>query len=157
MDSVRHSQQSQDRQSYISSQIGSSKILGSDILSEPFSYLQDDRKRKMEGTDIQKYLNKIFEGSKLDLIYSSKQDGDNAYIYHDRCDGSANTLTLIKTKSSTVNNCYHLFGGFRSSPIESDDMWKNDKQAFIFSVNKQKVMKAKNGNHAVCDYAYYGP
>ena len=111
--------------------------MGSDILSEPFYYMQDDnRKRKMDGSDIQKYLNKIFEGQKLDLIYSSKQDGDTAFMYHERCDGCPNTLTLVKTRSSTHNNCFHLFGGFRSMPIESDDLWKKDKQAFIFSVNR---------------------
>ena len=111
----------------------------------------------MDGADIQKYLNKIFEGQRLELIYSSKHDGDSAFTYHDRCDGCPNTLTLIKTKSSIVNNCYHLFGGFRSMPIESDDLWKKDKQAFIFSVNRQKIMKNKNGDHAVCDYSHFGP
>jgi hypothetical protein len=54
-----------------------------------------------------------FAGSAFELIYRGSRDGFSAKDFHDRCDGRASTVTLIKTPQGFV------FGGYTPSRWES--------------------------------------
>lgn len=77
--------------------------------------------------------------------------------FHSRCDGVANTLTVIKAA-----NTGHIFGGFTQQPWSSEDKYFTDPKAYIFSlVNRHerpfKVMCSKDGEFAIYGGVEYGP
>jgi len=90
------------------------------------------------------------------LLYRATRDGFSSQNFHTKCDGSANTLTIIKSTNGNI------FGGFtekaKSKPAQNFTV---DPKAFIFSlVNTEKrpfkVMCA-NSTYAIdCD-SYGGP
>jgi hypothetical protein len=68
----------------------------------------------------------------LKLIYRASEDGFSATDFHRRCDGYPNTLTIVKVKGN--NN---IFGGFSSLSWGTENNYKEDNDAYIFSlVNK---------------------
>jgi hypothetical protein len=91
----------------------------------------------------------------LKLQYRASRDGFSAQNFHTKCDGIANTLTVIKSE-----HC-NIFGGFTEKAWNSH--YKNylDPKAFIFSlVNKEnkpfKIMCTNGVDAIYCD-SYYGP
>ena len=89
------------------------------------------------------------------LQYRATKDGFSAENFHSKCDGIANTLTIIK---STTGN---IFGGFTEKAWDSSGKYYRDPKAFIFSlVNKEnkpvKVM-CTNGADAIYCQSYFGP
>ena len=92
---------------------------------------------------------------KLKLQYRASRDGFSAQNFHNKCDGIANTLTVIKSEHGNI------FGGFTEKAWNS--YYKNslDPKAFIFSlVNKEnkpfKIM-CTNGADAIYCHSSYGP
>jgi len=91
------------------------------------------------------------------LQYRATRDGFIGQNFHSKCDGIANTLTIIKSEHGNI------FGGF------TEKAWKSsstggcvaDPNAFVFSlVNKEnKPFKAvcTNSKEAICCYSYFGP
>jgi hypothetical protein len=75
--------------------------------------------------------------------------------FHSKCDGLANTLTIIKTNQS------YIFGGFTAKPWSIANSHVYDQNAFIFSlVNKNKKpikFKCSNPNYAIYCANNYGP
>jgi hypothetical protein len=117
-----------------------------------------------------------FRNKQFSLLWRGSRDGFSASEFHRRCDGHANTLTVI---FDTKGN---IFGGF--TPVE----WESGKyhykaddsqKSFLFTLKnphnipaKRFALKAKNGQNAIlcnpergpefgggcsgCDIAVYG-
>jgi hypothetical protein len=72
-----------------------------------------------------------FANKKWRRLYRGSQDGFRASDFHRKCDGCANTVTLVLTTKG------YVFGGFTSVPWESgrgDYMTDRTPESFIFSV-----------------------
>jgi hypothetical protein len=85
---------------------------------------------------------------KWSLLYRGTRDGFGAKDFHSRCDGHANTLTILK-----VNGSSNIFGGFTSVSWQSSakGYFKSDANAFIFSLtnkeNRPLKMKIDPNRH----------
>ena len=105
------------------------------------------------------YLMRLCEFSledKWTLIYRASEDGFGAEDFHSKCDGICNTLTLFKPNGSS-----NIFGGFTSVSWDTSNDYKEDLNAFIFSLvnqdNKPVKMKVCTAQYAIdCDSSY-GP
>ena len=103
-------------------------------------------KKKIEG-------NMDKEVKELKKLYQATIDGDGALSFHSRCDGIPNTLILIKSAGN------RRFGGFTSQSWYSNDNYTyvNDPNAFLFSIDKQKIYSYKNDGKTICNYKGGGP
>jgi hypothetical protein len=54
-------------------------------------------------------LFEINKSSKMNLLYRATRDGFNGEVFHSKCDGKGNTITIIK------NNLNYVFGDYVSS------------------------------------------
>jgi hypothetical protein len=77
---------------------------------------------------------------KWSLLYRATRDGFGSSVFHSRCDGHSNTLTIFKAKHSRF-----IFGGFTTTDWDSTSEWKSDLNAFIFSLTNKdnKPLKMK--------------
>ena len=100
---------------------------------------------------IKSRLNKEVKG--LKKLYQATIDGDGAINFHSRCDNIPNTLILIKSAGK------RRFGGFTSIQWSSTSgqEWKDDPNAFLFSLDKQKIYSYKKDKKAIRNYDYRGP
>ena len=99
---------------------------------------------------IKSRLNK--EVKELKKLYQATIDGDGALNFHSRCDNIPNTLVLIKSAGN------RRFGGFTSAQWSSSSgEWKDDPNAFLFSLDKQKIYSYKKDGKAIYNYKDYGP
>jgi len=98
--------------------------------------------------------------SKFTLLYRASQDGFEASHFHSKCDGKANTLTLLRASETSF-----IFGGFTTATWESfqPGQWKSDPNAFLFSLKnkdekpcKMKIDASKHVNAIICN-SKYGP
>ena len=100
---------------------------------------------------IKSRLNK--EVKELKKLYQATIDGDGGINFHSRCDNIPNTLVLIKSAGN------RRFGGFTSvqwtSPTSSE--YKDDPNAFLFSLDKQKIYSYKKDGKAIFNFKDYGP
>jgi hypothetical protein len=80
----------------------------------------------------------------IEKIYQATIDGGDPANFHSKCDRINNTLTFIKSAGK------RRFGGFTSLFWEStkQDKVKNDKNAFLFSFDKQKIYPIRNDSKA---------
>ena len=85
------------------------------------------------------------------LLYRATRDGFSAEAFHSKCDGVANTITIIK------NNFNYVFGGYASEPWNSSGSYIYDRNAFLFSLRKYGISQ-KNDKFLVgsIGYALYG-
>jgi hypothetical protein len=90
---------------------------------------------------------------KWTLIYRASRDGFEASSFHSKCDDVPNTLVTIKTSDT-------LFGGFTEQSWSSNNVYKSDSNAFIFSLinrlNKPVKMKWTQNKGIGC-FKEYGP
>ena len=100
---------------------------------------------------IKSRLNK--EVKELKKLYQATIDGDGALNFHSRCDNIPNTLVLIKSAGN------RRFGGFTSTQWSSSSSgeFKDDPNAFLFSLDKQKIYSYKKDGYAICNYKDRGP
>ena len=84
------------------------------------------------------------------LLYKATRDGFSASSFHTRCDGRANTVTIIKTDSNFV------FGGFTAAAWKSDNTYSSDSTAFIFSLRRNGAITNYKLRFESSDYAIYG-
>ena len=84
-------------------------------------------------------------GISLKLLYKVSRDGDRISTFIQKVSGISPTLILIQSKSG------FKFGGYTSVEWNMSGYYtyKDDKSAFIFSIDKRKKYKLKNGN-AIC-------
>jgi hypothetical protein len=88
---------------------------------------------------------------KFSLVYRASQDGFGADEFHAKCDGVAKTLTIIKVKGNV-----NVFGGYTEASWDSSNNFKEDHNAFIFSlVNREnKPVKIMIKNTDFTDGSY---
>ena len=103
----------------------------------------------IKGAIKERINNKEIKGIKK--LYQATKDGEDASFFHKKCDNIPNTLILIK---SAGNRC---FGGFTSECWESAIKCKNDKNAFLFSLDKKKIYPSKNDTYSICCSTVNGP
>ena len=88
----------------------------------------------------------------LKKLYQATIDGDGVINFHSKCDNIPNTLVLFKSAGN------RRFGGFTTQTWESTSgNWKDDKNAFLFSLDKQRIYSYKNNGYAIYCYKDYGP
>ena len=91
---------------------------------------------------------------KLYLCYLGTKDGDLAQNFHEKCDYIKNIIILIKTKGNKK------FGGFSSESWETNSeipIHKNDKTAFIFSLNNYRFFNVFKPENALYCSKKLGP
>jgi hypothetical protein len=97
---------------------------------------------------------------KWSLLYRGTRDGFGSDVFHSKCNGHSNTLTIFKAKESS-----YIFGGFTSVSWESSTQgkYKSDQNAFIFSLTNKdsKPVKIKidpnQHEYAIGCYSSWGP
>ena len=90
---------------------------------------------------------------KVKKLYQATKDGGSPSIFHSKCDNINNTIVLIKSEGN------RRFGGFASEFWESkkDPKFKEDKNAFLFSLDKQKLYDCIHHDNAIFCGANFGP
>ena len=87
----------------------------------------------------------------LNLLYRATKDGGMAKDFHSRCDKYNNTLVLVETKKGL------RFGGFTTKTWEGEEIDKEDKNAFCFSLDKMKIYNSIKGKPAIFSSPSSGP
>jgi hypothetical protein len=111
-----------------------------------------------------------FRGKQFSLLWRGGRDGFGARDFHNRCDGHANTLTLIEDAKGNI------FGGF--TPVEWESRKWNGKQgkenncckadpslkSFLFTLKnphnvpaRRFALKAEKKDWAIWCNSYWGP
>ena len=100
---------------------------------------------------IKSRLNK--EVKELKKLYQASIDGDGPINFHSRCDNIPNTLTIMKSAGN------RRFGGFTTQVWDSPEsyIYKDDKNAFLFSLDKQKIYPYENDGKAIGCEKDWGP
>ena len=101
----------------------------------------------------------IMKENEFDLIHLAiksrlnKEVKDGALNFHSRCDNIPNTLVLIKSAGN------RRFGGFTSTQWSSSSSgeFKDDPNAFLFSLDKQKIYSYKKDGKAIYNRKDLGP
>ena len=80
------------------------------------------------------------------LLFKVSRDGDRISTFTEKVSGKSPTLIIIQSKSG------NKFGGYTSVEwkMTGSYSYKNDKYAFIFSIDKKKKFKLKNESCAIC-------
>jgi phosphopantetheinyl transferase (holo-ACP synthase) len=103
-----------------------------------------------------------FRGKRFSLLWRGSRDGFKAKDFHGRCDGHANTLTVI------LDTKKNIFGGFTPLELESDKMekFKTDEslKSFLFTLKNPHNFPAQRfalkpeekGKAIICNFEY-GP
>ena len=128
------------------------------IFEKTFVFNSQIIKDKSSLNFVFEHLRKIFPiSTKIEilskLIYRASKDGPTPAIYHNKCNGIPNTLCLIKTTKDVI------FGGYVNIKLVGGDIWGNnyeDKDAFVFSLNKKKIY-LPNNKYCLHFNENYGP
>ena len=88
--------------------------------------------------EIKKRMNK--EIKEIKKLYQATVDGGEPSVFHQKCDNIPNTLTFIESSGN------RRFGGFTSIVWNSINDYKRDDNAFLFSIDKQKIYPNKKGS-----------
>ena len=111
--------------------------------------IETKRELDMIKSAIEQRMNK--EIKTINKIYQATKDGGEPEIYHKKCDNIPNTLTLFKSAGK------RRFGGFASECIKSDENPINDKNCFLFSLDKKKIYLPKDNYYRPSCYPNEGP
>ena len=72
----------------------------------------------------------------IKLLFDTTKDGDYSSAFHQKCDGKCPTLVIIKS-----NSIGYIFGGYATSPRNSNSKNINAPNSFIFSLkSKTKIL-----------------
>jgi hypothetical protein len=100
----------------------------------------------------------VLGDKRFHLLYRGSRDGFRATDFHSRCDGHANTVTLI----SSTNDC--IFGGYTPVAWSSRRDYASDPtlKGFLFTLKNPhnlgtRIFKPKAEYHAIHDDRTYGP
>ena len=126
---------------------------------DQFSYISDFEKSMIvDNQQLRFIINTISSNvkkivKKLYLCYRATSDGDKAISFHEKCDRLKNIIILISTSNGKK------FGGFSSESWDSysQEVWKKDNDAFIFSLDNYKFYKVIKPERALCCNRNYGP
>jgi hypothetical protein len=101
-------------------------------------------------------LKEMTEYSNCILLYRATRDGFEGSVFHEKCDGKENTITIIETNGN------YVFGGFTAAKWASYDGHIADTKAFLFSLRRDGVsckhkFMVEDSNNAILGYPRYGP
>ena len=98
-------------------------------------------------------LNKIMKLNPISftLLYKGSQDTDSSKIFHQKCDNISNILLVILTNQN------YIFGGYTSVGFDSSGNAKKDAEAFLFSVDFQKIYEINKEQYAIFCNKNCGP
>ena len=118
---------------------------------QKYSVIMNQNELDFIKSAIESRINKKIK--KIKKLYQAKEDGDDANIFHSKCDNINNTITVIKTKGN------RRFGGFTSQVWDKKSDFKKDENAFLFSLDKNKIYKIKSGREVQAIWCgdNYGP
>ena len=111
--------------------------------------IKNEKEKELLINEIEKKLNAKIKSAKV--IFSTKKDGDDPSTFHKKCDHKYNTLTLIEA----IN--HRRFGGFAYLPWCLADVYKDDKNCFLFSLDFMEVYQYKKDGKGVHSHPNYGP
>ena len=87
-----------------------------------------------------------------ELIFRGTRDGGTPEIFHQKCDGTPKTITIIKTIKGLK------FGGYIEKKWDSNSGWINDDEnCFIFSIDLKKIYNPVKGEEKYYFAKSYGP
>jgi len=89
-----------------------------------------------------KLYNNLEQNFTFKLLYRATRDGDKAKDFHSKCHKYKNNLVVIKTKDGL------RFGGFTRKSWEGKGD-KLDKEAFCFSLDKNKIYNWIKGKSSI--------
>ena len=106
-------------------------------------------------SEIEKVVAKIQtilqKGAKFTIIYKASELGDRAMTFHQKCDDIDISLILIETKKGV------RFGGFTTKSWNGNCVQKIDNDAFVFSIDKNKIYEVIKNEMAIGCYPKFGP
>ena len=94
---------------------------------------------------------KLKKGVKFNIIYKASELDDKASIFHEKCDNYKMTLVIIETNKGV------RFGGFTTQTWDGKCIQKKDDNAFVFSLDKNKIYDIIKGENAIGCYPKFGP
>ncbi|RIB23404.1 hypothetical protein C2G38_2242706 [Gigaspora rosea] len=95
---------------------------------------------------------------KFNLLFRSSRDGLSSQTFHQKCDNKGATIVIAKISNSNM-----LVGGYNPLDWNGNNVWKNTKDSFIFSLSdpnnlqSAKLGRVTNSNQAVHCGNSYGP
>ena len=93
----------------------------------------------------------LVKGVKFNLAYKAFDDGDKAKIFHQKCDNLNMSLVLVETDKDV------RFGGFTTKSWKGNCTKKLDKNAFVFSLDNNKIFDIIENQPAIGCYPKFGP
>ena len=91
------------------------------------------------------------KGAKFKIAYKASELGDKASVFHQKCDNLEMSLVIIETIKGV------RFGGFTTRQWEGNCIQKIDNEAFVFSIDKNKIYDIITNEPAVGCYPKFGP
>ena len=113
------------------------------------SILFDVSEFEMVKLEIEKKKGQSVKG--LKKLYQATIDGGECSIFHKKCDNIPNTLTVIKSAG------YRRFGGFTTAEWDTSGKFKDDKNSFLFSLDRLRIYSYKNNGKAIYCHKDFGP
>ena len=93
----------------------------------------------------------LLKGVKFNLVYKAFDLDDKAETFHNKCDNLEMSLVLIETQKDV------RFGGFTRKSWKGDCIKKCDNDAFVFSLDKNKIYEVFLNEPAIGCYPKFGP
>jgi len=100
---------------------------------------------------VSKIQNLLLKGVKFKLEYKAFDFGDEAKIFHKKCDKLNMSLVLIETDKDL------RFGGFTTKSWKGDCIKKIDNNAFVFNIDSNKIYDIIENEPAIGCYPKFGP
>ena len=110
-----------------------SKITNSNKIKFIIDYLKET----------ENFKNKSFT---FKLLYRGTRDGDRTSDIHKKCDGLKDIIVFMKTEQGNSYGMYSKIGWETRKKYE----YLVDDNAFLFSLNKNKIYKALKGKTKIC-------
>jgi len=86
---------------------------------------------------------------RLDLLYKSSRDGFKAQTFHQMCESRSPTIIFIKSQTYG-----RIFGGYTEQTWDHTGYFKNDEEAFLFSLTYNEKYPLADCNAIFCKNHY---
>ncbi|KEJ82393.1 TLDc domain-containing protein [Oxytricha trifallax] len=109
--------------------------------------------------EVNKKQNSVLKGflpnwqtANFQLLYKASRDGFGPKVFHQKCDCKGQTLTFLLSEHAKV------FGFYISSSLSDYENGRNDKQFFMFQLDKKTIhrpleneyLNIENNNSSIC-------
>ena len=109
-------------------------------------------KRYEEIKNIVNKIQLIFKKDvKFHLIYRATELGDKIKTFHQMCDNLNSSLVIIETNKGL------RFGGFTTKSWRGNGFKKADNNAFVFSIDNNKIYNVIKKDFAIGSFPKFGP